>query len=505
MYYPTVFTCINRRSICLALIGNLLALASDVQAAQSYIYTILDNPNATFATIGFGINDSGQVAGQFRNATGFHSFVYDPTAKSYTALISLSATSGPFAYGLNNNGQVTGSLTDSNGLHGFVLNGSAYTMLDVPNTSGGNIKKNMTYAKGISNDGQVAGIFYDPLGDGNPRGFTYNGGVFTTLDVPNAQFGTWVNSINNNGQAVGFYQDATQMYHGFVYDPITKNYANIDMPNASTQVYGINDRGQVTGNYSNGYPLGFVYDLSTKAIYTFNISNATSVAPNGINNKGQVIGWFTDAAGTHGFIATPTVVSTQISLLDPVPLGSGYPSLLNGAAISTDPTVLASGGRPVQGIAADGVAQVVVSISATTVGENITIGLSSNPCTNSTPLDCIDNYGQLFDPQSPQSTPTNSVTVKAVSTPNGPTAFAAYRAPMDFVRTNSPTNAANDSIAAKRSVFLSLASNLNGNLPDFEVKVVRPPVVLLHGLNSEGNIMSVYRSSNVAAFGSDYI
>jgi pimeloyl-ACP methyl ester carboxylesterase len=179
------------------------------------------------------------------------------------------------------------------------------------------------------------------------------------------------------------------------------------------------------------------------------------------------------------------------TLIDPVRLDS-YPSLLrynslNRLAISPDPAVLASGGRVVENIAADGVAQVVVSIPASAVGEKITVKLSPSQCTDTASASCIDNYGLIFDPAANPppdvfgATSSNIVTVTAFPTPQGPTAFAAYRAPMDFVRTDSSTHTNNDSTAPNRSVTLSLTSDQKGNLPDLQINVVRPPIVLVHG------------------------
>jgi pimeloyl-ACP methyl ester carboxylesterase len=65
-------------------------------------------------------------------------------------------------------------------------------------------------------------------------------------------------------------------------------------------------------------------------------------------------------------------------------------------------------------------------------------------------------------------------------------AFAAYRAPIDFVR---PGNT-NDEKAAQRSVFVSINSVQSGTQPDLEIKLVRPPVVFLHGVNSNGRVWS---------------
>ena len=45
-----------------------------------------------------------------------------------------------------------------------------------------------TVAQGINDRGQIVGYYYDS--GGNQHGFLYNGGTYTTLDVPLATGGT---------------------------------------------------------------------------------------------------------------------------------------------------------------------------------------------------------------------------------------------------------------------------------------------------------------------------
>ena len=59
-------------------------------------------------------------------------------------------------------------------------------------------------------------------------------------------------------------------------------------------------------------------------------------------------------------------------------------------------------------------------------------------------------------------------------------AFAAYRAPLDFVRSD-PASRAMDQIAAQRSVSISITPQGGTSQPQ-QIMLVRPPVALVHGL-----------------------
>src|SRR5207245_11642659 len=123
----------------------------------------------------------------------------------------------------------------------------------------------------------------------------------------------------------------------------------------------INDAGQIVGQAgTHGFlrePDGSVtlIDVPGVGIFTTQVS--------GINNAGQIVGNFVNAAGWHGFLATPK----SVSLVDPVP------DLLNGQAVTNDPAALATGGRAVQGVPADGVLRAVWRIPAPSVRDQISL------------------------------------------------------------------------------------------------------------------------------------
>ena len=61
------------------------------------------------------------------------------------------------ANGINDSGQIVGNFDDASGDHGFLLNNGIYTELDVPGAT-------FTVANGINDSGQIVGNFNDASG-----------------------------------------------------------------------------------------------------------------------------------------------------------------------------------------------------------------------------------------------------------------------------------------------------------------------------------------------------
>src|SRR6516162_887082 len=98
------------------------------------------------------------------------------------------------AFGINDAGQIVGEFEDANGHgHGFLYSGGAFTNFDFPSATD-------TFAFGINNAGQIVGQYVDASGHGH--GFLYSGGTFTTLDDPLGTVSTSAQGINDAGQIV---------------------------------------------------------------------------------------------------------------------------------------------------------------------------------------------------------------------------------------------------------------------------------------------------------------
>ena len=150
-----------------------------------FVYTTLNEPSATGgSTDAEGLNDAGQIVGNYSDGSGYHGFVY--SGGTYTTLDDPLATVGTNAFSINDAGQIVGLYTVGSVQHGYLYSGGTYTTLDVPSAD-------FTEALGINDAGQIVGIFHD---GGGYHGFLYSGGTYTTLDDPLRQMAT---SRNRHG------------------------------------------------------------------------------------------------------------------------------------------------------------------------------------------------------------------------------------------------------------------------------------------------------------------
>lgn len=188
--------------------------------------------------------------------------------------------------------------------------------------------------------------------------------------------------------------------------------------------------------------------------------------------------WGSSTLGCGGgsvSLTAPTGATPTSVLLDPVPQLLAPEALKNGQSpITTDTDVLASKGLSVNGVAADGVTQVVVRILANSATDQFTLTLLNDqvPPVQSGSTGDDGALGQIGDTNFHLS----QLSVSAVDTSSGPTAFAIYRAPIDFPRAGGQ-----DATATSRQVTIQVqpASGPAINVP---IVILRPPVVLVHGL-----------------------
>jgi hypothetical protein len=157
----------------------------------------------------------------------------------------------------------------------------------------------------------------------------------------------------------------------------------------------------------------------------------------------------------------------QLTLLDPVP------SLLNGAKVTTNVNVLASKGRVVEGTAADAAGELVLRIPANSVGEQFTITVINDQGQQSTSSIEDGGLGAIGT----SSFTASQLTILAVSTTSGPMAFAIYGSPLDFPRPEGQ-----DVNASDRFISLQVLALDTGLSSETSVTLLRPPLVLIHGL-----------------------
>ena len=172
-----------------------------------------------------------------------------------------------------------------------------------------------TEAYGINNAGQIVGLFSDATG---VHGFLRDtNGHFTTINVPGAS-DTGAQGLNDAGTIVGWFYDGTR-YYGFLRNT-NGHFTTINVPGAvNTYAFGINNAGKIVGVFYDGTSdHGFLRNTNG-SFTTINVPGASFTHAYSINNAGQIVGLFTDTITHigHGFVAA------QILTL-PFPIGETW-------------------------------------------------------------------------------------------------------------------------------------------------------------------------------------
>jgi probable HAF family extracellular repeat protein len=194
--------------------------------------------------------------------------------------------------GINDHGDIVGGYGDAHGLHGVVLTKDAVILIDgppCPVPSPGP----QTLAYSINNRGQVVGG-YNPCGN-EGHGFLWADGTLTTIDVPN-EFNTDLHGINDHGDIVGSY--GSTGLHGFLLSKGT--FTQLVAPNTEDQPvpFGINNRGDIVGDLGGD---GFL--LSNDRYTLFRVPESGWTEARGINDRGEIAGFWMDADGViHAYL-----------------------------------------------------------------------------------------------------------------------------------------------------------------------------------------------------------
>jgi len=270
------------------------------------IFTTIDVPGAS-ATATTGINDLGQIVGEFKDALGIHGFLRSSDGV-FTTLDAPGAMHETRAHGINDLGQIVGEFRDALGVHGFLRSpDGVFTTLDAPGAM------NDTHARGMNDLGQIVGEFGDALG---VHGFLRSpDGVFTIIDAPEAVNDTRARGMNDLGQIVGYLSDGTG-HRGFLRSP-DGVFTLIDVPGATgTSAHGINDLGQIVGVFAVTIVSHGFLRSSDGVFISIDVPEADLMAGREINDLVQMVGFFDDATGgRHGVMAVSDLAVTTTLLL----------------------------------------------------------------------------------------------------------------------------------------------------------------------------------------------
>jgi hypothetical protein len=208
-------------------------LWASVLHAATYTFTSLDVPGSTSTSI-HSVNDQGHLVGNYLPVSPpLRGFYYD--GSSFTDVLVVGCPEVQ-AFGVNNNneivgdclglpftrafflapsgtqsildapgadsthlnainlpGYMAGGFTDAQGFHGAITDSTAWTTVDVPNSS-------ETIVWGLNDSNAMAGQYREPNPSTADHGFITTDGVnFTPLDFPGVVGGTIASGISNAG------------------------------------------------------------------------------------------------------------------------------------------------------------------------------------------------------------------------------------------------------------------------------------------------------------------
>lgn len=335
-------SCINTfqnfsRSILLAATVFTVPGMASAQVYNSQNFFVLDNPGDLNFNQLLGINDNQIIVGYFGDGTKIANSGYVLVPKFHYADENFKGTpptglmiKQTQAIGVNNNEVpiTVGFWQDQYGVqHGWAnimgadVTHSFQTIFDPK----GSMKQNQNLL-GVNKNNLAAGFWSDGT---NLHGFVVN------LAAPSPQFtevppslfgntavGTQVSGINDNNQACGFWVDKAQNMHGFfgrVGGPYTTFNVFIDGHfETSTQVLGCSNN-RIVGSYVSptGQTHGFLFDGKNFTKFDapgWSQNAAFGVAGtfiNGINNRGDIVGFFSDGTKVHGFVNYAVATGVQ--------------------------------------------------------------------------------------------------------------------------------------------------------------------------------------------------
>ncbi len=299
------------------------ALGTIQSAGANYHFRTIDNPaDPTFNQL-LGINQNGVIAGYFGSGEAGH------PNKGYL----LAMRHGQQRYvnknwpvsaqtqvtGLNNRGTTVGFWSSTNATNADMNDNRAFVsyhgyFIDGDFPTDGPANPPVDQLLGVNDDNVAVGFYND--GNGNTHAYTfdirhrrYNEVTPSGITDPTGA------AINNRGDIAGFGTDSSgDVSDGLLVAYLLRRHGHVtilSVPGSSmTQALGVNDRDEVVGVYETGtgdsaMTHGFTWTPSGGFQTVDDPDGTGATTINGVNDSGQLVGFFTDAAGnTDGFLAT---------------------------------------------------------------------------------------------------------------------------------------------------------------------------------------------------------
>lgn len=277
----------------------------------TFQFSTLNNGSAT-ANYLTGINNQAKItgydtSGPSGDARGF--VIYKPYQQgnfrneNYPQAVSTYVTSD------NNVKTIAGYYTNTNGaIFGFIQSHGVWTSYKDPELRKGT--SNITELLGISDADLAVGFYQDQNQVNHAFELDAGTGKFHNLLPPGLNGSAEATGINGKGDIVGYFTNASGNQVGFLLKG--SNYTIFSVPGAkATQALSVQWQDQISGSYqdTSGNTHGFVLTnpLTSQQWTTVDEPDATGpTVVTGINNHHYIVGWYVDAYGTDGFLATPS-------------------------------------------------------------------------------------------------------------------------------------------------------------------------------------------------------
>ena len=310
----------------------LLACAATASAAttETFVPTTVHYPGST-STAARGINDSRDIVGTYFcaapcvnpqtaevSAAGTHGFLLQDGV--YTRIdVPAEGRTATTARGIGEHGVIVGHYTAAGVQHGFAyVYGHYMYPIDVPAELFDNpgSPARHTLPVRISPRGDIVGCIHEGTAVMTTmHGFLLRRGRFSVLSTPHyagdtssRDPDTMNNGVAPSGEIVGFYLSSGVSYIADERHTVATTFTFEG--DLFTLAWDVNARGDIVGvrgdNAANTVgsavnPRGF---LRTRHgdYRTLEVQGALSTQVFGINTRRDIVGLYTDATGTHGFV-----------------------------------------------------------------------------------------------------------------------------------------------------------------------------------------------------------
>ncbi|MFZ3328610.1 MAG: hypothetical protein WA231_23195 [Methylocella sp.] len=320
-----------KRVACCALLAATVITLPGMASAERFFK--LNNPGDLNFNQLLGINENKIIAGYFGDGTVKVNNGYVLVPITHYSVENFAGTppaghtiTQTQAIGINNNEVpiIVGFWADQNGLQfGFEdIKGVFTTILD-PNATAGSTNQNLL---GVNILNKAAGFWVDS--GGNEHGFIVNlaSNPPQFLEIPpklfNGAVATQASGISDNNIVCGFWADSAGNDHAFfgpLPGPFNSFEVNINGVLAkSTQALGCSIN-FIVGSFvdSKGATHGFLLD--GKAFAQFDAPGSSQTPAfgvagtiiNGVNDKSDIVGFFSDGTNVNGFVRFVTPVGPQ--------------------------------------------------------------------------------------------------------------------------------------------------------------------------------------------------